>query len=200
MPDGLTYGLLAATRDGLTACDHLTGPTLSNLRELLDTVPQRGGLERILLRPARRATPHDVAGTEAVADRGLEGDRRAARTPRTGPSPRQVTLVQAEHLDVVGRLLGRDEPVDPALLRRNLVVRGIPLLALDGLRFRIGDAVLEGTGHCHPCSRMEEALGPGGYQAMRGHGGITATVVRSGTIDVGDVVEVTTAGADAPRA
>ena len=96
--------------------------------------------------------------------------------------------MQAEHLDVVARLLGRDAPVDASLLRRNLVVSGIPLLALHGLRFRVGDAVLEGTGACHPCSRMEEALGPGGYQAMRGHGGLTATVVSDGAIHLGDEV------------
>lgn len=168
---------------------------MTNLRELLDTVPQSGRLERILLRPARRTAPLDVDSTEAVVDRGLQGDRRAARAPRAGPSPRQVTLLQAEHLDVVARLLGRDAAVDPALLRRNLVVSGIPLLALDGLRFRIGDAEFEGTGHCHPCSRMEEVLGPGGYQAMRGHGGITATVLAGATITVGDAVR---AAADSP--
>lgn len=157
------------------------------LQELRSRVPQVGRLERILVRPARRAVPEDRDRTEALPDRGLAGDRRSARVPRT-PSPRQVTLVQAEHLDTVARLLGRDEPVDAALLRRNLVVSGIPLAALRGRRFRVGDAVLEGTGACHPCSRMEEALGTGGYQAMRGHGGLTAAVVTGGPIRVGDEV------------
>ena len=161
---------------------------MAELHELRATVPQVGRLERILLRPGRRETPVDHEATDAVADRGLAGDRRSERVPRTGPSPRQVTLVQAEHLAVVARLLGRAEPVDAALLRRNLVVSGIPLQALRGLRFRIGEAVLEGTGPCHPCSRMEEALGTGGYQAMRGHGGLTAAVLATGRIRVGDDV------------
>jgi len=163
---------------------------VAELDELTRSVPQVGRVERVLLRPARRADPVDVETVEALADRGLDGDRRAARKPGRVPSKRQVTLVQAEHLDVVAALLGRDGPVDPALLRRNVVVSGIPLLALKGLRFRLGDALLEGTGPCHPCSRMEEALGAGGYQAMRGHGGLTARVLESGSFGPGDEVRV----------
>lgn len=161
---------------------------MADLADLTTTVPQTGRLERILLRPGRREHPVDIEQVAALAGRGLDGDRRSERVPRSGPSPRQVTLIQAEHLTTMAALLGRDEPVDPALLRRNLVISGIPLLALKGLRFRIGNAVFEGTGPCHPCSRMEEALGEGGYQAMRGHGGLNATVIESGTINLGDAV------------
>jgi MOSC domain-containing protein YiiM len=89
---------------------------------------------------------------------------------------------------VIAALLRRDG-VEPALLRRNLVVEGINLLALKDQRFRIGAALFEGTGPCHPCSRMEEALGDGGLAAMRGHGGITARVLEEGRIAVGDAVE-----------
>ncbi len=98
-----------------------------------------------------------------------------------------LRIVQAEHLAVLGALLRRD-PIDPALLRRNLVVAGVNLQALKGRRFRIGTAVLEGTGPCPPCSRMEETLGPGGYNAMRGHAGLNARVVEGGTIRLGDAV------------
>lgn len=112
---------------------------------------------------------------------GLVGDRYAGRT-----GTRQVTLVQAEHLGAIGAYLGA--VVGPERLRRNLVVSGINLLALKERRVRIGDAVLQVTGLCHPCSRMEEELGVGGYNAVRGHGGLTARVVEGGVVRVGDLV------------
>ena len=108
--------------------------------------------------------------------------------PKKRKSKRQVTLIQAEHLPVVASILDRDAPVDPELLRRNIVVSGINLLTLKDQRFRIGGVILEGSGPAVPCSRMEENLGPGGYNAMRGHGGITARVIEAGTIAIGDEV------------
>jgi MOSC domain-containing protein YiiM len=68
------------------------------------------------------------------------------------------------------------------------VVSGINLLALNGAQFAIGGALLEGTGPCHPCSRMEEIFGTGGYNAVRGHGGITARVITGGVIRLADAV------------
>jgi MOSC domain-containing protein YiiM len=113
----------------------------------------------------------------------LQGDRFSG----TALSKRQVTLIQAEHLAVIAALLQRDA-ILPALLRRNIVVRGINLLALKTKTFRVGEALLEMSGLCHPCSKMETILGLGGYNALRGHGGITAKVVLSGLIKRGDKV------------
>lgn len=151
-------------------------------------LPYPGTLRWIGLRSARRARVDSVASTEALTGLGLEGDRRVIGKTPDPTSRRQVTLIQAEHLPVLAALLRRED-IPPELLRRNLMIAGVNLLALKDRRFRIGGVLLEGSGPCHPCSRMEENLGPGGLAAMRGHGGITARVIESGPIRVGDRVE-----------
>ena len=171
-----------------------------DLRALTTRFPREGRLERILLRPARGAPMREVDAADAEADAGLIGDRSAVRRPGPRLGKRQVTLLQAEHLPAIAALLGRGE-LEPALLRRNLVVRGLNLLAARALFadrplvLTIGDAVaLEITGPCEPCSKMEIALGAGAYNALRGHGGVTARVLRGGRLQVGDRVQCSVVG------
>ncbi|HEY4043591.1 MAG TPA: MOSC domain-containing protein, partial [Rhodopila sp.] len=104
---------------------------------------------------------------------------------------RQVTLIQAEHLTAIASYLGR-APIDAGLLRRNFVVQGVNLHALKDRSFRLGSARLQATGECHPCSRMEEMLGRGGYNAVRGHGGITARVIIAGRVNIADTLDAET--------
>jgi MOSC domain-containing protein YiiM len=144
---------------------------------------KQGRLEWIGLRPARRAPVEAVREAVVEESRGLHGDHHR----HLRGVPREVTLVQHEHLAQIAALLDRGE-VPPGLLRRNLAVSGIDLAALERRVFRIGEVVLEGTGPCTPCARMDEALGDGGRKAMKGRGGITARVLRGGTIRVGDTV------------
>ncbi len=156
----------------------------SDVAKLMAKQSRDGTVAWIGVRPARRGQPQPVDAVEAVPGSGLRGDHFHGQ----GDGKRQVTLIQGEHLDAVGAFLRGASP-DPALTRRNIVVRGVNLFSLQDRRFRIGAAVFEHSGPCHPCSRMEENLGPGGYNAMRGHGGITARVVAGGTVRVGDAVE-----------
>lgn len=154
----------------------------SPLARFMATLPQAGHVEWIGLRPARRQAMVEVESVEATSGGGLHGDRYDG-----GSGKRSVTLLPAEHLPVIAAL-SRHPAVTPGTLRRNPVVSGIALAALEGRRFRVGGAVLEGTSPCDPCSRMEEALGQGGYNAMRGHGGLCARIIEGGSIRPGDVV------------
>ena len=164
------------------------GDDKSTVARLLATLPQAGRVEWIGQRPKRREGLVAVPEAELLTDSHLLGDH--AR-PKPG-GKRQITLIQHEHLAAVAGFLGLAGALDPARLRRNLVVSGINLLALKNRQISIGDGVVLDniTGECHPCSRMEEELGPGGYNAMRGHGGLTAHIAQGGVIRVGDAVRV----------
>lgn len=153
-----------------------------SLKELINTIAHPGELVWIGLRPERRAPMEIVEQAEITPD-GLAGDHTSKGREVSGK--RGVTLIQHEHLVVIGAYL-HHEAIDPARLRRNLVIKGINLLALKGRTIKIGTATLTVTGPCAPCSRMEEVLGTGGYSAVRGHGGVTARIIEPGTIRLGD--------------
>lgn len=155
-------------------------PPDSSLGILMASLPRHGRVEWIGLRPKREVDMVPVEEVVAVAGQGLIGDRYAS-----GSGKRGITLIQAEHLPVIAALAGHAQ-VSAALLRRNVVISGLPLVALNGRRFRIGEVLLEGTEACDPCSRMEAALGPGGFNAMRGHGGLCVRILEGGKFRIGD--------------
>ena len=159
---------------------------MKTIRDLNKPLQIEGRIEAIVVRGSPRDAARTVESTMALAGIGLVDDRLGQRG-EAELSTRQVTLIQAEHLDVIARL-ARVDRVDPVGLRRNLVVSGINLLALKNARLQVGEALLEIVGPCQPCSRMVETIGPGGYAAMRGHGGMTARVITTGSIRLGDIV------------
>ena len=144
--------------------------------ELVERAPQLGRVEGVALRPKRREPLVPVQS----------GDLAARRIDHGRPGKREVTLIQAEHVVVVGQLLGR--PVDSLILRRNVLVSGVNLLSLLGRRFAVGGVVLEATGVWDPCERMEGVLGGGGHGAVVGPGGICAQVIEPGLLAVGDTL------------
>ena len=148
------------------------------------TTEQSGRVEWIGISPGNRQPIEPRDEVSVAAGTGIDGDYHSKKKPG---GERQVTLIQAEHFTLIASHTGRDS-VNPELFRRNIVVRGIELTSLIGRRFRIGEALLEGTGPCTPCSRMDENLGEGGRLAMKGLGGLTATVIEPGRIRRGDPV------------
>lgn len=144
-----------------------------------------GRVEWIGVRPERKTPIVELNQTVALEDRGLKGDRSALKASQSG---RQVTLISAEDIQALAATMGKDA-IDPAILRRNIVVSGINLHAMRYQKIRIGDALLEVGAHCHPCSRMEKALGKGGFLAMYMRGGYCCKVTQSGLISIGDAVQ-----------
>ncbi len=155
----------------------------SPLASLMNAALRPGRVEWIGVRPGRRLAMLSVDQAQLSTGAGLAGDRYDGRSGN-----RHVTLIGSSDLLAIASFLDQDVTSDQ--LRRNIVISGLNLLALKDKRFRLGTALLEMTGECHPCSRMEEVFGPGGYNAVRGHGGITARVREDGEVRVGDLLEV----------
>ena len=149
------------------------------LQELIRTHARAGRVAWIGVRTTRRGAIEPLARVR-IEHHGLVGDHRAR------PGKRAVSLMQSEHLPVIAALVGESARVTPEALRRNIHVAGINLGTLRDRTFRVGSAVLRGTGPCAPCSRMTEAFGPGGYNAVRGHGGIVAEVLEPGDVAIDD--------------
>ena len=166
------------------------------LRTLTTEFPRPGKLDAIWVRSKRRGAMHALSEAQAEIGRGLLGDHRSTSL-RLEPArrTREITLIQAEHIPLVAQWVGKAQ-LDAGLLRRNLVISGLNLLSMRSpfadarLVWQLGDEVLlKITGPCDPCSRMEALLGQGGYNAMRGHGGLTAMLLRGGRLKVGDVLK-----------
>src|SRR5438270_12015020 len=136
-----------------------------------------------------------VDEVEAIAGRGLEGDRYLQRTGYwTGVDECQVTLIQAEALDEIE--VNTDVRVGNGEHRRNLVVRGMDLRSLAGSRFKIGEALLQYDRPRPPCQYIQSITQPGMTRALAARrGGICAAVVESGVIRVDDALEVAGAAA-----
>jgi MOSC domain-containing protein YiiM len=130
------------------------------------------------LRPARRAAVNAVIEAQIDSDRGLVGDHAGRNADR------RVTLITTAEIDAVGQRLGR--VIDPAELRRNLLLDTAKVFLRAGQRYVAGEVILEISGPCAPCGRMREVLGEAGFQAMRGDGGMTARVIRGGWLRVGE--------------
>ena len=131
----------------------------------------------------------EVHEVQAVAGKGLEGDRyflRSGTFARKWDPGNEVTLIESEAVEALGRdygiRLGAGET------RRNIMTRGVPLNHLVGREFRVGDAVLRGERLCDPCGLLERMTQPGVRMALAHRGGLNAAIVVGAVIRKGDRV------------
>ncbi|MGH7811380.1 MAG: MOSC domain-containing protein [Candidatus Binatia bacterium] len=141
--------------------------------------------------PVGTAPMQSVRSVNAVADRGLEGDRYFSQSGTYSNDPgtgRHVTLIEIEAIEGLKREYGVE--LDAALARRNIVTRGVALNHLVEKSFRVGAAVLRGARLCEPCSHMEKLTVKGAMRGLIHRGGLRAEIVTGGLIGVGDQILV----------
>jgi MOSC domain-containing protein YiiM len=135
------------------------------------------------------ATMRAVTTAQAVAGKGLEGDRYYNKlgtySNETG-SGREVTLIEIEAIEALKQDYGIQ--LDPGQSRRNVVTRGVALNHLVEREFRIGDVVLRGTRLCEPCAHLEKLTVKGTMRGLIHRGGLRAEIVKGGVVHVGDVI------------
>jgi MOSC domain-containing protein YiiM len=148
-----------------------------------------GSVEGIYIAPERRAATRPVDEVQAVAGRGLEGDRYYAGegtwSGERDPG-RDITLIEAEAIEG----LARDDGIElrPGEARRNVVTRGIGLNDLVGHRFTVGSVECVGHELCDPCNHLQKMTKPGVLKGLVNRGGLRADIVTGGRITVGDQV------------
>lgn len=150
-----------------------------------------GSVVEIAVAPVATEAMRSIPRARALAGKGLEGDRYAAKSGTfTPPSDAlrgyDLTLIESEVIDGLALPQGR---LTYAEARRNVVTRGIDLNALVGRRFRIGDVECIGQRLCEPCSHLERLTGPGALRALIHRGGLRADILTDGEIEVGSTVE-----------
>ncbi|WP_227374836.1 MOSC domain-containing protein [Haladaptatus halobius] len=144
-----------------------------------------GEVEAIHVAREAEARTEAVKEVEAVAGRGLRGDRYFSDQGTF--SGDDITLIESETLSAIERESGIS--LEPGVHRRNVTTRDVALNHLVGERFRVGEAVCEGVELCEPCSHLESLTQEGTLSALVHRGGLRAAIVEDGAIRVGDIVE-----------
>ena len=148
----------------------------------------RGTVEEIFVTDEGSRAMESVDEVETVEGCGIRGDRYCEGTgfwTRYGDVC-QITLIQGEHLDEIEDL---GLAIKSGQHRRNIVTRGIDLLALRRKRFRVGEALLEFDRSRPPCKHVQDLSEKGMTRALKNRGGICARIIQAGPIRPGDTIE-----------
>lgn len=196
-PAGVVLSPAASDLAGLplTELDVVSGFVVAALDPAGRAAPPGRGLggvvEAVAIADAATAPMQLVPSAQALAARGLEGDRYAikAGTFSSDTSTARgydLTLVEAEVLDEL--VLPDGKRLTYAEARRNIVTRGVDLNALVGRRFLIGDVECLGQRLCEPCAHLERLTVPGTLRGLIHRGGLRADILTDGTIAAGMMI------------
>ena len=143
-------------------------------------------MARIFIGPEEGGPNEEIAEIEAVAGKGLVGDRYFQDGLDEHHPSLEVTLFSAEGLEAGRADSGLD--IEAADMRRNLMTEGIQLSDLLGRRFAAGDVVFEGLEENPPCAHLQRLAGKPLLKPLVGRAGIRARIVTGGTIRTGDAI------------
>jgi MOSC domain-containing protein YiiM len=141
-----------------------------------------GTVERIHLVAQHDGPPVPVEEVTADAGLGLRGDRHHGDQEAC-----DLTLIEEEALGRLAAEHGLD--LSDGTNRRNLVTSGIDLGLLVGRRFRVGEVICEGEKRCEPCSHLAGLTDQAVLEGLL-HTGLRASILGSGRIRIGDVVDL----------
>ena len=128
----------------------------------------------------------EKAAVRCVEGRGIEGDRFFDyKEDYKG----QITFFAGEVFDELSAQLGVVDKT-PAVLRRNVITRGVDLTELYDREFEVQGVRFRGMGECKPCYWMDRAFGPGAENALKGRGGLRAKILSDGMLAVDAAVAV----------
>lgn len=160
----------------------------------LDTAGKISGtVEAIYITSSAGEPMQPLSQAEAIAGRGLAGDRYLKGTGYYSDRPladgsREVTLIEAEELEGIEKETGLR--LDPSESRRNVLTRSVRVNDLIGKRFRMGEVVCEGMRICEPCTYLEKLTGKRVMRPLVHRGGLRARIVSGGAVRVGDGILV----------
>lgn len=149
----------------------------------------QGKLLHIHITPAKSQPMQRLEEATLIPGAGIEGDRYQLGTGTYSIKPgedRQITLIETEMLARVAADDGHEISVDEH--RRNLTVEGVPLQHLVGLRFRVGETLLEGVRINQPCKYLNLMLKRDVYMPLWNRSGLNAKVIEGGVIRPGDTL------------
>ncbi|MEW6712417.1 MAG: MOSC domain-containing protein [Candidatus Riflebacteria bacterium] len=137
----------------------------------------------------------EIESASAIAGKGLEGDRYFSQ--KDNDNFNAITLIEEKAAEICRARLGKS--FQTSQFRRNLIVSGIELNDLVGIKFRVGSAEMLGFELCHPCRYLSGLLEADLLDGLKNIGGIRAKIIRSATIKAGDPVEIIHIESDSKR-
>lgn len=118
---------------------------------------------------------------DLVAGSGIRGDRFFDYKP---DYKGQITFFDHATFEQVREKFNLPD-LDPSAFRRNVVIKGVPLLDLIGRKFQIGSLRFSGSEESKPCYWMDQACAPGTEEFLRGNGGLRCRILTDGILEKG---------------